>query len=145
MSSLRIGIGVGFGETLPTKAEIRFRIRTLNYALTSTATKIFTNDVQSGVYRYIVYIELHGDATSNRTVALAYGGSGTSARTATLWSGLPLGPNQTVPIPQNGQYDIESPIVMLATGENLLASVNAGTGASLTAIYWDSSPFSTTG
>lgn len=121
-----------------TKDQIRDRLQAVSASLTTTLTALFASVVDEGVERNIVAIYIFGDGTASRTVDLAYG----SERTATIFDNVPVGPNERALLPDGG-LDLETPIVVLAGGENIRGSQNAGSGVTVTLIFWDTEAWST--
>jgi hypothetical protein len=115
---------------MPTKDEIRQKLRTATISLTTDAKDIFST-VTERTMRNVVAIWLMGDGTS-RTVDITLAGE----RTGTIFDNVPVAPADLVQIPKEG-FDIENPIVVCEGGTRLQAAQNEGSGVALTCLYWD--------
>jgi len=115
---------------MPTKDEIRQKLRTATKSLTTSAQDIFST-VTERTMRNVVLILLMGDGTS-RTVDITIAGE----RSGTIFDNVPVAPADLVQLPKEG-FDIENPVVVCEGGTKLQAAQSAGSGVTLTCLYWD--------
>ncbi len=112
------------------KARLAGRIRTASASLDTSATNLFSNVAENRT-RHVVALLFIGDGTS-RTIDVQFAGETTD----TVLDNLNLGPAQNLWLPEGG-YDVLRPIVTIEGGSRLTATQSAGSGVTVTAIYWD--------
>jgi len=121
------------------KEDIRTRIRVVSKWITShnrgAPTEVFTAVVPERTMRYIVMMAFPGDF--NQTQRMEIMKTIEAGTYETKWCPIPIAAADYRQIPE-GSYSIEDPVITLAGGENLAASIEvAGTSLNLTCIFWD--------
>ena len=112
--------------------EILERLRVKSKHVTTTETDIFDSNVAESKFRYIVKVILPGDSSSDRTVDIFK-----KEENGTYTKKFAMIPVPSAEVIELGSDNPEHPILVLEGGTNLAAKVNAGTGITLSVIYWD--------
>lgn len=125
-----------------TKSQIRGLLVTKSVWITSdlpaTPTDFFAAVVPEGNTRFIVALWLPGQMVNTvRCQILEKKEDGTYE---IKWCPIPVAPADFRQIPE-GSYSIEDPVLKLAGGENLAASIDTvGSSLNLSLTYWDYVP-----
>jgi hypothetical protein len=125
-----------------TKSQIRGLLVTKSKWITSdtpaTPTDFFAANVPEGNTRFIVALWLPGQMVN--TVRMQIMEKKEDDTYEIKFCPIPVAPADWRQIPE-GSYDIESPVLRLAGGENLAASIDTvGSSLNLSLTYWDYVP-----
>ena len=114
------------------RREILEKLKVVSKHITTSETDIFDSNVPESKFRYIVKIILPGDQVADRTVDIFK-----KEEDGTYTKKFAMIPVASTDITELGSDNPEHPILVLEGGTNLAAKVNAGTGITLSAVYWD--------
>lgn len=125
-----------------TKDDIRGRLITKSVWITSdtpaTPTDFFAANVPEGNMRFIVALFLPGQMIN--TVRMQIMEKKEDGTYEIKFCPIPVAPADFRQIPE-GSYSIEDPVLKLAGGENLAASIDTiGSSLNLSLTYWDYVP-----